>query len=304
MLREVVGTIGAWFIYALIRIFGRRRDPADVPWLVGPLGGEHIGDAPYEETARAEGLRLERHARNGGLIPSFDVLASATFDPRRVHPKIRDFYEHTTAYRLDTWAATYFPARLALWALVTTISRKVNQLNFPLDGLDTAHGMTSEIVLLTEPAGTIRYTGWYRTLQRTGKVIYTGFYTTTKPPRQQGACVKVVFPMPDGNATVILRPDNDEGSGFRLESIGRGPGDVGFYRVQKEGARLRVWYIRTLHETFRLYVDENDTVRCEHDVRFLGMRVLTLHYRIASAAVSAEIAIRPPPAMTVTRTAS
>jgi len=25
--------------------------------------------------------------------------------------------------RLDTWAATYFPARLALWALVTTISR-------------------------------------------------------------------------------------------------------------------------------------------------------------------------------------
>jgi len=59
--------------------------------------------------------------------------------------------------------------------------------------------------------------------------------------------------------------------------------------VQKEGARLRVWYIRTLHETFRLYVDENDTVRCEHEVRFLGLRVLTLHYRIASAAVSSEV---------------
>lgn len=96
----------------------------------------------------------------------------------------------------------------------------------------------------------------------------------------------------------ILRPDNDEGSGFRLASIGRGPGDVGFYRVQKEGARLRVWYIRTLHETFRLYVDENDTVRCEHDVRFLGLRVLTLHYRIASAAVSPEMAARPAQAMT------
>jgi len=44
---------------------------------------------------------------------------------------------------------------------------------------------------LLEPAGTTRYTGWYRTLQRTGKVIYTGFYTTTKPPRQDGACVNV-----------------------------------------------------------------------------------------------------------------
>ena len=63
----------------------------------------------------------------------------------RVHPKIRDFYERTHAYRLDTWATTHFPARLALWALVTTISRKVDQLNFPLDGLDTAYGMTSEI---------------------------------------------------------------------------------------------------------------------------------------------------------------
>jgi hypothetical protein len=92
---------------------------------------------------------------------------------------------------------------------------------------------------------------------------------------------------------VILRPDNDEGSGFHLASIGRGAGDVRFYRVQKEGTRLRVWYIRTLHETFRLYVDESDTVRCEHDVRFLGMRVLTLHYRIASAAVSSEVAVRP-----------
>jgi hypothetical protein len=39
-------------------------------------------------------------------------------------------------------------------------------------------------------------------------------------------------------------------------------------------------------------------------VRFLGLRVLTLHYRIASAAVSSEIAIRPPPAMTMTRPAS
>jgi hypothetical protein len=36
-----------------------------------------------------------------------------------------------------------------------------------------------------------------------------------------------------------------------------------------------------LHETFRLYLDGEDAVRCEHDVRFLGFRVLTLRYRIA-----------------------
>jgi hypothetical protein len=283
-LRDAVGTVGAWFIYGLIRVFGRRHARADVPWLVGPIGGATIGDRPYEETATAEGLSLERDARSGGLIPRFDALAGGAFDPARVHPKIRDFYENTHAYRLDTWATTYFPARLALWVLVSTISRRVDQLNFPLDGLETARGMTSEIVLLREAAGRIRYTGWFRKLQGSGRVIYTGFYMTEKPPLQEGPCVKVVFPMPDGNATVILQPANDDGSGFRLASVGRAFGDAGFYRVHRAGDGLRVWRIASLHETFRLYVDEEEVVRCEHDVRFLGMRVLTLHYRIGARA--------------------
>jgi hypothetical protein len=285
VLRDAIGALGAWFIYGLIRVFGRTHAPGDVGWLVGPLGGATIGDRPYEETAAAEGLTLERNAREGGLIPRFDVLASATFDPARVHPKIRDFYENTHAYRLDTWATTYFPARLALWALVSTISRRVQQLNFPLDGLETARGMTSEIVLLRRANRTIRYTGWFRKLHGSGRVIYTGFYMTERPPQHDGACVKVVFPMPDGNATVVLRPENDDGSGFRLASVGSAFGDAGFYRVQRAGSRLRVWRIVSLHEKFGLYVDEEQTVRCEHEVSFLGMRVLTLHYRISPAQV-------------------
>lgn len=285
MVRAVVGTLGAWFIYALIWLFGRRHRPGDVPWLVGPLGGTTIGDRAYEETAEAEGLTLVRDANEGGLIPDFDVLASDTFDPSRVDPKIRDFYENTPAYRLDTWASTYFPARLALWLLVTTISRRVQQLNFPLDGLDTAHGMTSEILLLRAPDGAIRYTGWFRKLARDDRVIYTGFYMTQVVPHGGDACVKVVFPMPNGNATVILRPHNDEDGGFRLASIGEQFGDAGFYRVQRAGDALRVWRISSLHETFRLYVDHEGAVRCEHDIRFLGFRVLTLHYRIGASHV-------------------
>jgi len=242
-----------------------------------------IGERVYEETAAREGLTLVRHAREGGLIPSFDVLARKGFDPARVHPKIRHFYERTHAFRLDTWAATYFPARLALWALVTTISRRVEQLNFPLEGLETSHGMTSEIALMRDAAGGLRYTGWLRKLQKSGNVIYSGFYTTIKPPLVDGSCVKVVFPMPNGNATVILRPDHEGASGLRLESVGGAFGDAGFYRVQRDGEALRVWRITTLHERFRLYVDAEETVRCEHDVTFMGLRVLTLHYRIAAA---------------------
>ena len=283
MIRDLVGTLGAWIIYGLIGLFGRRCAPAEVPWLVGPLGGKRVGDRPYEETAVAEGLEVVRNAKEGGLVPRFDALASASFDPGRVHPKIRDFYERTTAYRLDTWATTHFPARLALWLLVTTISRRVEQLNFPLDGLDTAHGMSSEIILLRKPGGELRYTGWFRKLARGGHVIYTGFYMTETPPLGDGRYVKVVFPMPEGNATVILKPSNDGEAGLRLASIGRGFGDAGFYRMQRAGSMLRVWRIASLHETFRLWVDDDGRARCEHGVRFLGFRVLTLHYRMMPA---------------------
>ena len=87
--------------------------------------------------------------------------------------------------------------------------------------------------------------------------------------------------MPQGNATVILRPSIDADGALELSSEGAAFGDVGFYRVQRRDAeRLRVWRIRSLKEFFRVYVDESGTLRCDHRVRFLGLPVLRLHYRI------------------------
>ncbi|HEY3255434.1 MAG TPA: hypothetical protein VGJ91_15855 [Polyangiaceae bacterium] len=277
----LVATLGASFIYFLIRIFGRTLAPSAVPWLTGPIGGDYIGDKPYEECARNEDLTVERRAASGGLIPDFDALASAEFDVSRVHPRVRHFYEHTARYRMDVWAEAAFPASIALWLLVTTISRKVNQLNFPLRVLETAKGMDSEIVLLRDKQGSVRYAGWYRKLVDTGRVIYTGFYMVARTPVGDLPAVKVVFPMPHGNATVILRPRLSSTGEFELSSEGRAFGDVGFYRIdRKPDGRLRVWHIRSLKEQFRLYVDAAGTLRCDHLVRFLGLRVLHLHYRI------------------------
>jgi hypothetical protein len=41
-----------------------------------------------------------------------------------------------------------------------------------------------------------------------------------------------------------------------------------------------VRYLRTLREEFDVYVDDRGELRCDHRVRFLGLRVLTLHYRM------------------------
>ncbi len=278
---RIIGTLGAWFIYALIWLFGRTHRRADVAWVDGPLGDRVIGDAPYREAAAREGLTLERSAKEGGLVTNFDELRTDGFDPARAHPLVRDFYEHTAAFQMDVWSRTFFPASIGLWLLVTTISRQVDQLNFPLSPLDTAHGMASEIIMLRRPDGTVRYTGWFRTLPEVGRVLYTGFYMTERVPREAGPCVKVVFPMPNGNATVILRPSLDPDGALILDSGGGKFGGAGFYRIQgRSRDRLRIWRIATLREKFRIYVDAAGVLRCDHTVRFLGLPVVALHYKL------------------------
>jgi len=278
---RALAKIGASFIYLLIRVFGRTTSFEDEPWLRGPLGGAYIGDRPYEEVASAEGLTLERDLQQGGLLPSMTALDGPSFDASRVDPAVRDFYERTAEYRMEVWSRTYFPAHLALWLLVKVLSRKVDQLNFPTDTLDTAHGVTSEIIDLRDAQGRSRYRGWFRRLGATGRVVYTGFYMTERPPESAGPCVKVVFPMPDGNATVILEPRVDAEGRLELDSSGRGFGAAGFYRIQRGAdGRLRVWRISSLKEHFRVYRDAQGILRCDHRVRFLGLPVLHLHYRL------------------------
>jgi hypothetical protein len=279
-LAAAVGRVGAWFIYGLIGVFGRTRRRADIPWLDGPIGGPVIGDAPYRDVAVAEDLTVERMAREGGLVPSFTALDGVDFASESVHPLVREFYEHTTEFAMDVWSKTYFPSSLVLWLLVTTISRQVNQLNFPLSPLATARGMSSEVISMRRRDGSVRYTGWFRTVGTERSVLYTGFYMTERPPNE-GPCVKVVFPMPNGNATVLLRPRLGEGRSLILDSSGRRFGDAGFYRVQARAkGRVRVWHIKSLVELFRVFVDDAGVLRCDHTVRFLGMPVLTLHYKI------------------------
>src|SRR5205823_10425938 len=134
--------------------------------------------------AEREGLTVERRAADGGLIPSFEQVRCEGFDPARAHPLVREFYEHTTRFSFDVWSKTFFPTNIGLWLLVTTISRQVNQLNFPLSPLDTARGIGSEIILMRRPDGSVRYTGWFRTLETEAeaRVLYTGFYMTSSVP--------------------------------------------------------------------------------------------------------------------------
>src|SRR6266436_7874 len=61
-------------------------------------------------------------------------------------------YERAAEYQLDVWSEVSLTGRFFLWLLVEFISRRMDQLNFPISSLEVAKGMTSEVVQLVEPA--------------------------------------------------------------------------------------------------------------------------------------------------------
>src|SRR6266852_3425855 len=222
-------------IHLWVRLTGRLVRKADAPWLTGPLGGkERIGTGIYERVAQAEGL-LIRTPAGAGLLEHFNLLRGPTFDPDAVHTDIRHFYEHAAEYQLDVWSEVPLIGRFFLWLLVEFISRRMDQLNFPISSLEVAKGMTSEVVQLVEPAsGRIVNTGWLRRLKSSGRVIYAGLYSATQMPDEAGPCVKVTFRC-WGSASVYLFPVAHTHCSFVVVTSGWAFGRTGLYPMMDVG---------------------------------------------------------------------
>jgi hypothetical protein len=284
LLSNTVGSLPESLIRVGIRASGRNVARADHPWLDCPIGPPgRIGEAFFDRLAAQEGLEVRRGSPDAGLIATFAALRGPAFDPDKIRPEVRHFYEHTALYELEAWNETSPFSRPFLWLLVKLVSHRMEQLNFPVSPLETSRGMTSEVIQLVERgSGRVAYTGWLRKLTGTGRVVYAGFYSAGRPEACAGTCVKVSFPVPHGSAVVFLRPEALPDGSLRLVSKGTGFGGPGFYRVVATGpGRWRVRYLRTLHEVFHVWVDEHGTLRTDHSVRFMGVGVLRLHYKLS-----------------------
>jgi hypothetical protein len=278
-LREWIGDAGAGGIRQGVRAAGRRVARANAPWLECPMGPRgRIGAEFYDYLVAGTGLEIRREP-TAGLLPDFGALGGSGFDPETVNPRVRDFYEHTGCYRLTAWSEAAISTRIFLWALTQFVSRRMDQLNFPVSSLELAGGMTSEILPVVDADGARIYTGWLRRLVESRRVIYTGLYSVQQPPGHPGPCVKVSFPVPLGSSTVFLWPEALPDGSFKLTSSGARFGDPGFYRMVEAGPdHWHVMYLRTLREYFHVYIDERGALRTEHIVKFLGLTPLRLLY--------------------------
>lgn len=277
------GNLIDWFTQRWVCATGRRVDLAASPWLAGPVGQTRgIGLDYFDKWADAENLTVTRHRSGKGLLPSFAALSGPAFDASAVAPQVAEFYERAADYEMDVWSEWSGLFRPFGFLVAAIFSRRLEQLNLPLSALDTSWGMTSEVVQVAAPlTGEVRANAWVRTLVKTGRVIYVGSYSVATPPGAGGPCVKTVFPLPNGNAIVFLRPEALADGSLVLVSEGRRFGDPGFYfTVRRPDGSVVARYLRSFRERIHVYATDGGVVRADHTMSLWGLRCLHLHYRL------------------------
>jgi hypothetical protein len=264
-----------------VRATGRYLRLSDHPWLEGPVGGtRRIGSSFFVEHADRNGYELIQTGTRG-LIPSFNAL-ERNCDLSTVAKPVRDFYERTSEFDLDAWSEWHGFFKPFGRALSVLFGRRLQQLNIPLSSLDSSKGMTSSVVQVRDSrTHEFLHTAWVRELHATGNVLYAGAYSISNVPEHSSPCVKVVFPLPNGNAIVLMETIAHPDGSLTLRSAGDSFGCPGFYFVVHEG-NGNVWarYVKSLKEEIHVYQAESGIVRANHRLWFCGIEFLRLHYRM------------------------
>ena len=210
------------------------------------------------------------------------MLDGPGFDSARLRPEVRDFYEHTSAWRMEVWTQWNPLFQPGGEVISRYFGRRVQQLALPTRPLDVALGMDSRVATIVDAGGEQRAAGWLRTLRSTGEYVYSGCYSTRLLPGTAQPSVHVAFPLQAGNVQVFLRPKVLPGGALELSSPTGVFGQDGAYVVVERGNRTHAARA-PIHELFRVYVDPEGTLRTDHTLRLWSATVVRLHYKLTPA---------------------
>ena len=265
---------------AQVDLLAERVRAEELPFVV-PLEARsrYVGTGYVRELAEVLGGRYRADAEDAGIVGSLDDLAGPQFDPAGVDPLVREFYEHTTRFRLDIVPEWRLWVRPGYLLYRTFVARPVGQANVPMNQRETQRGVRSRIDTIT-PDGTdlIGVRGWIRSFADTDEPIYVGIYTTYRHDGR--GYVSVGFPVPQGNFTATLLPLSRPGGGLVLTS--RSPlAHPGHYLTYVEPAtrELTTLAVHGFAERLDVHAD-GGRLRAEHAFSLYGLPFLVLRYTI------------------------
>jgi hypothetical protein len=263
-----------------VSLLAERVPAGQLPFVV-PLEARtgHVGTGYVRELAQVIGGRYQADAVDVGIVGSLDDLAGPQFDPAGVDPLVREFYEHTTRFRLDIVPEWRLWVRPGYLLYRTLVARPLGQANLPMNQRETLRGVRSRIDTIT-PDGTdlIGVRGWIRSFADTDEPIYVGIYTTYRHDGR--GYVSVGFPVPQGNFTATLLPQPRDGGGLVLTSRSRlaHPGHYLSY-VDPDSRELTTLAVHGFAERLDVHAEDGE-LRAEHAFSVYGLPFLVLHYTI------------------------
>jgi hypothetical protein len=261
-------------------LLAERAGPDDLPFVVPVAArGGYVGTGWVRELADELGGDYVRDAPDVGIVASLDDLAGSDFDPSAVDPLVREFYEHTTRFRLDivpAWRAWVRPGYLLY---TTLIARRLGQANVPMNQRQTQRGVVSRIDTIdVDHDDVIDVRGWIRAYADADEAIYVGIYTTYRHGGR--GYISVGFPVPNGNFTATLVPRDHADGGLTLTSRSplEHPGHYLSY-VDADTGELTTLDVPGFAEELEVFVEDGQLV-ADHAFWLFGRPFLVLHYRM------------------------
>jgi hypothetical protein len=262
-----------------VSLLAERAAPGDLPFVVPrAASGRYVGTGYVRELAADIGGVYRPDAADVGITGSLEELDGPGFDAATVDPLVREFYEHTTRFRLDIvprWRLWVRPGYLLYRSLV---ARPLGQANVPMNQRETQRGVRSRIDTISDPdRPVIAIRGWIRSYADTDEPIYVGIYTTYR--HADAGYVSVGFPLPQASFTATLRPMSRPDGGLTLTSSGGGhPGHYLTY-IAAESAELTTVAVHGFAEQLDVFVADG-VLRAEHRFWLFGLPFLVLEYRM------------------------
>lgn len=270
-----------WLTQQWVILWGRKIDPLEFPWLIGPFGNlDVIGEDFINQFAEREKLTIEREIKTRGLIPSMSSLNLSETELSNLSLQVINFYENTAQY--DLYFSVKWNSFFRVFGVLISrlFSNRLNQLNIPTMNSKNLQALKCELITLVEPGcNQPKYTFWLRSIKSSGQAIYSGVYGISTLPSGK-TCIKTVFPLPNGNATVLMTPSVGKKGELILESSGEKFGDAGFYFLLKD-SKGEFWsqYVRSFRD--RLIVrSQNGSLSAEQILTLWHKEVLRFNYEI------------------------
>jgi hypothetical protein len=270
----------------LVRVMAEEVPASELRYVVPfEARSRYVGGDYVEQLAKARGGTFRRNPPDVGILASLDNLEGPTFDAGRVHPLIREFYEHTSRFRLSIvpeWRRWMKPG---YELFKRSVAQPLGQAAIPSNIEEAQRGMVSTIdTIALHGDEEIDIRGWIRTFADSGKPIYVGIYTSFR--HQDRGYVSVGFPIPSANFTATLLPRNSGEHDLLLTSRTElaYPGHY-LSSVDSERDTMTVLKLLYFQEQIFVYV-AHDELKTDHSFYLAGQRFLTLHYEIERLAVA------------------